>query len=366
MIFSMSSVASYVLWLCLCIKLDVVSTRTKRFMVMRSSLTSITSAPIPVLPTTSSASSSASAPPPAFESIISLRTKIPQEVVQQYQLPSDLPDLAIIPNTDIVQFEGAENLGALLWAYTLYFGIFSPLFLGKSVYFGQPSEWVLIPLARGLGEDNKEWYQNFCDGVQYQVPPKVDFLRFGFFFVSGVVVNSAITRIFGGDLFWGWSTATCLSIPSTLLALFRPRRPSKEDVAVEESILRDFSEFAKKRLVRTQGKVCAESRIITSFRRSFSAYRTEEDISNKKLRKLIRSWVGYKANIEGDFVNLDMPSRKKEAEAAIALQRQISESRRSIDLLILKEKDYNDDGAYGKNDTSADDAQSNLGQDFAR
>ena len=157
------------------------------------------------------------------------------------------------------------------------------MFEGKSQFFGQPSEWLLIPLAKALGEDKKEWYNDFRNGLQFQTPPTVDFLRFGFFLALGNAVNTGITSLFGGDLYWGWSTATCLSIPATLLALFRTKRPTKEEVAVEEGIIKDFTEFARKRLVRAQGKRCSETRIITAFRRSLVAYRTEEVRINELL-----------------------------------------------------------------------------------
>jgi hypothetical protein len=53
-------------------------------------------------------------------------------------MPAYVPDLSMIPDTTIAQFDGAANLGGLLWAYVLFLGLFSPFFPDKSVFFGQP------------------------------------------------------------------------------------------------------------------------------------------------------------------------------------------------------------------------------------
>jgi hypothetical protein len=208
-------------------------------------------------------------------------------------------------------------------------------------------------LAKILGEDKSEWYVDFKEGFQFDVPAPIDFARFGFFALIGFTFNSAITQAFGGDLFWGWSTGACLTIPATLLTLFRPKRPTRADVAADEAVMRDFSEFASKRLIRfAEGKRCAESKIVIAFRRSFAAYRTEDGLSSKKLRKIIRTWVGYKTNIDGDYLNIDLPNRKKEAEAAVLLQQQIMESRRAVDMLLQQQGEINESGLV---DTGRDD-----------
>ena len=151
---------------------------------------------------------------------------IPEDL-SSLDVPSTLPDLYLHPNNDVVALEGASNLGAILWAITLYYGIFQPLFQGKSVYFSQPSEWLLYPLAKILGEDEKEWYLDFKEGLQYQPPPIIALGRWLFFGIFGFYSNIAVVQSLGGDSFWGYSIGACLALPASLLSYARKRRPSR-------------------------------------------------------------------------------------------------------------------------------------------
>ena len=54
-----------------------------------------------------------------------------------------------------------------------------------------------------------------------------------------------------------------------------------------------------------------------AFRRSFGAYRTEEDVSDRTLQKLIRKWVGYKADSSGQYFGLSLTNKKEEARVAL-------------------------------------------------
>jgi len=65
-------------------------------------------------------------------------------------------------------------------------------------------------------------------------------------------------------------------------------------------------------------------------------------------------------------VNLDMPSRKKEADAAIALQKQISESRKSIDLLIKLDNEPADEVGPALKKEECVVQGNSFGQDFVR
>ena len=76
--------------------------------------------------------------------------------------------------------------------------------------------------------------------------------------------------------------------------------------------------------------------------------------------------MGQKTNIDGDYVNLDMPSRKREAEAAIALQRQISESRKSIEQLIQLDNGSDDTVSADNSDEESVAQGNSFGQDFVR
>lgn len=201
-----------------------------------------------------------------------------------------LPDIYLNPQTEISSFDGAGNLGAALWSVSLYYGLFQPFFKGNSVFISQPSEWLLYPIARGLGEEESEWFKNFEEGLQYQTPPAVDVIRGAFFVALGFWTNHVIVDGFGGDLFWGWSTGACLALPATLLSYSRIRRPSRESVDAQNLIRSNFQKFAENKLKRTVGRVAAESNIVLSFRRAFLEYRNRDEVSDKELEKIVRAW----------------------------------------------------------------------------
>lgn len=251
---------------------------------------------------------------------------------------SSLPDVYLVPvvPSSPSSFDGADNLGGILWAISLYFGIFQPLFQRNSVYFSQPSEWLLYPLAKALQQEQEDWFVNFSEGLQYQTPPLVDLGRAIFFVLLGFWTNFVIVNSLGGDMFWGWSTGACVALPATLLSFSRIKRPSREDVDQENTIKQNFETFAEKRLKRIVGRVAAESSIVLSFRRSFVEYRSRDQISDKELCKIVRAWVGYKANIEGDYLGIELINRRKEAANQIQLQKKILASQRSIEELTGK------------------------------
>lgn len=58
------------------------------------------------------------------------------------------------------------TIGGILWTITLYYGVFQPLFQKESVFFSQPSEWLLYPLAKGLKKEEEEWFVNFKEGAE--------------------------------------------------------------------------------------------------------------------------------------------------------------------------------------------------------
>ena len=90
---------------------------------------------------------------------------------------------ALLPDTSINSLDGGINLGAILFTFVLYNGLF-----GKA---GRPADWVLPVVARALGEEQSSWFKDYTDGFSFAVPPTVEFLRFGFFAVLGWYTNLA-------------------------------------------------------------------------------------------------------------------------------------------------------------------------------
>lgn len=217
---------------------------------------------------------------------------------------------ALLPDITVNTLDGGFNLGILLFTYVLYNGFF-----GKA---GRPAEWVLPAVAKATGEEEKEWFIDFKDGFAFELPPLVEAVRVVFFALLAYGVESAWVAAFDGDTFWGWSTGVCLFLPSSLINLSRDARATREEYQFESQLKDAFEQFASARLTRGDRSLsCNELNIIIGFRRAFSAYRTEDEVSDKALRKLIRRWVGYKCGPDGKYIGLGLSNKKKEAREAL-------------------------------------------------
>jgi hypothetical protein len=217
---------------------------------------------------------------------------------------------ALLPDTAIQTLDGGFNLGFILFTFVLYNGIF-----GKA---GRPAEWVLPAVAKATGDEDKAWFRDFSDGFAFEVPPVVEAIRVLLFAVLAFGVESAWVAAFDGDTFWGWSTGVCLFLPSSLINLSRDSRATRDEYLFETQLKEAFEQFATARLTRGDRSLsCNELNIIVGFRRSFTAYRTEDEVSDKALRKLIRRWVGYKCDPEGKYVGVRLSNKKKEAREAL-------------------------------------------------
>lgn len=99
----------------------------------------------------------------------------------------------LLPDTSINSLDGGINLGAILFTFVLYNGLF-----GKA---GRPADWVLPIAAKAAGEEQSAWFKDYSDGFYFEVPPTVEFLRFGFFGVLGWFTNLAWIAALDGYAF---------------------------------------------------------------------------------------------------------------------------------------------------------------------
>lgn len=90
---------------------------------------------------------------------------------------------SLLPDTYINSLDGGINLGAILFTFVLYNGLF-----GKS---GRPADWVLPVAAKAVGEEQSLWFKDYTEGFAFEVPPTVELLRFTFFGVLGWFTNLA-------------------------------------------------------------------------------------------------------------------------------------------------------------------------------
>ena len=200
-------------------------------------------------------------------------------------------------------------MGLLLFTFVLYNGLF-----GKA---GRPADWVLPALAKVTQQEGETWFTDFKDGYLYDVPPAVEALRVTFFGLAAFALETAWVSTFEGDTFWAWSTGICLALPSSLITLSRDPLPTRAEALFDSELRERFNAFAVKRLTRGDKSVsCAELNIVVAFRRSYAEYRSEDDVSDKVLRKVIRKWVGYK-DLNGRYLGVAMANKRKEIQAGL-------------------------------------------------
>ena len=134
------------------------------------------------------------------------------------------------PNVDIISLTGANELGALIWGYNIY--LFITLFRQTDIF--------IVLLAKMTGGENRQWYLDFKDGYKYDVPAPFDLLRIGLTICLGYFVNKVLIGAFDGDSFWGWSTAVCIAIPSSLISLSVEKLKTREEGVFEAGIIYSF------------------------------------------------------------------------------------------------------------------------------
>ena len=236
---------------------------------------------------------------------------------------TSVPTIPItIPNTDIETLDGGDNLGTLLWSFVLYNGIFTS---------GKPADWYLPIVGKVLNTDNEQWYKDYIDGYEFDVPVIVEAVRAATFLALGFYINLAIITIFDNDTFWGWSIGMCLAIPSALLNASRDKLITRKLGQLQEKCIKDFNDFASSRLMKSDSKsaTVSETALINAFRRTYVAYRyavsidsdgdssfdnidNNNSIDDKFLRKVIRNYIGYKPN-EGVYKYVTLLNTKKDA-----------------------------------------------------
>lgn len=171
--------------------------------------------------------------------------------------------------------------GAVLWGISLYY--VSPiqlllLFLGR-IETERPSDWLLRRLGLASGLD--------VDAIDYVAPLP---LRMGVLAIcaaSGGIVSLALEAMLG-DATWAISTGIGSLFAAGLYEVGRPERLSVSELKELEKQWSDFKEFADEALVRS-GR-CHETEIFKNFRRRSGKYRTQEQLSDVRIRQMIKNW----------------------------------------------------------------------------
>lgn len=223
-----------------------------------------------------------------------------------------------MPNVEISQLNGSENLGTLLWSFVLFNGLFTTI--------GKPGDWILNLIAKVVQQEEKEWYVDFKAGFRYQCPPVVDAIRFAFFITIGYYANFLWTASLGGDPFWGWSTGACLAIPSGLLSVARDKPPTRKESEFQDTLQQSLTTFLKKRVESKRDGMMKEEDLVSAFRISRPELRSIEVLPERMLKKALRKAVGGKPNKAGVYKGLYLSDT--DLDVKYALEKALRESRR--------------------------------------
>lgn len=174
-----------------------------------------------------------------------------------------------------------DIFGAFFWSIALYFA--SPfqlllLFLGK-IETERPSDWVL----RRLGL----YARLNVDAIDYIAPLPLRIATTAFFIVSGIATSTLIDSSLG-DTTWSVSSGIGALMAAGLYEVGRPERLSVEEAQELEKQWQDFAVFANSALV-PKGRV-HESEVFSSFRARHGRYRSQQVLSDARLRDMMRNW----------------------------------------------------------------------------
>ena len=255
-------------------------------------------------------------------------------------------DSSLEPITAIVQLQGSDNLGTLLWAFVLYQGIFPQA--------GRPADWILTPLAKALGaSDADPWFKDMSEGFSFDVPPFVEAFRVALFLAVGYLCDILVVKGFDNDSYWGWAIAGSLTIPVGLIALARGAEPryTREMAALETKARLEFDEFAAQRLsvvpetITVSGQriitKIPEKSIIAQFRRTNAIFRDESLVTDKMLIRVVRAKIGRKPTKEGDerlYYNIGMSNLARDAKLQLAENLRKAEEARAQAALELQQQ----------------------------
>lgn len=221
-------------------------------------------------------------------------------------------------------FSAGTFAGAALWTVALYY--VSPIdllliFLGR-IETERPSDWLLQRFGRAANLN--------VDAIDYQAPLALRAATIGITSAGGLATALALQSLLD-DATWAIATGMGACIAGFIYEAGRPDRLSVEEAQVLESQWQDFAEFADEVLVR-RGR-CHETEVFGSFRRRFGRYRTEAQLSDIRLRDMVRNWhPGAERSRAGWYKNLSL-KQTMVAQEAEQEKRRAAASQAAEDLL---------------------------------
>jgi hypothetical protein len=99
----------------------------------------------------------------------------------------------------------------------------------------------------------------------------------------------------------------------------KPKHAHAHVLYAQIKIESDFKEFSSTRLTFNlpPDARCNEDSMVLAFRRKYGAYRSEEDIPDKVIKKAIRRYLQAKPDREGNYRGVEMSNTSKDAKLAL-------------------------------------------------
>mmetsp|Transcript_30969 Transcript_30969/g.50101 ORF Transcript_30969/g.50101 Transcript_30969/m.50101 type:complete len:345 (+) Transcript_30969:34-1068(+) len=190
------------------------------------------------------------------------------------------------------------------WSLALWFGWREDMrtqdWLTESIYRSfKPSLKDLRPISPSInGED-----ENFdpvvsppppTDHSTPEVPDPSLVLLSRVLAVPVIVIAGGLTAS-GMDILlgtgWPLSTGILALVSALVYEIARPRRLTRDEFEKETRLWKDFQEFAEKRLEKSTGASEHSILIIGAFREAYGRYRTEDQVSDVAILRLVRRWA---------------------------------------------------------------------------
>jgi len=218
--------------------------------------------------------------------------------------------------------------GTLMWAVAIFFGIPSPLLFvgvteGLDVRF---SHRVELWLATLLGKGEEQWATDRAEGFQAEAPLPYTAAVAAACVPVGFVVDQATTFMVSGDHGWSASLGTCAAIAALFLEVGRPKRLSREEKEMRDTLWQDFGDFAQLRLVRKTGGVHV-SDVIKSFRKTNIRYIGSQRASDTDIEDAVRSWYQGSLSNAGFLRDVVLLSETDSMERANRILQEVEEKR---------------------------------------
>jgi len=207
--------------------------------------------------------------------------------VQKSRPKRSRPRPSLLTNPSAVQSKigilGSASWGAALWLLS-----------------GSRSNPLVKPIANLVYDEESEpgsWVKGRNEGLFTPIPAMFNIVLGVVFLALGVLTDVAVLFVTQGEVGLTLQLAGVSFIAGGILELGRiasgEKMQTEEEMVRDGILLKEFEEFAMKRLVVAKGGSVHRSEVTRAFRRYFAKYRVENDeypLVDLEIERLLRGW----------------------------------------------------------------------------